>query len=135
MRRVYIAGPMRGYANFNFDAFDAARDRLRAQGWIVVSPADLDRAYEGWGAYPPEDLVVDRELQIRCISRDLAAIQTFDKTKGDAIYLLKGWQKSAGALAELALAQFLGLEVYVEDRRDHVLLACLADFHQCAEAA
>ena len=38
----YIAGPMTGYPRFNFDAFDAARDDLRSDGYDVISPADLD---------------------------------------------------------------------------------------------
>ncbi|MHB1850453.1 MAG: DUF4406 domain-containing protein, partial [Acidimicrobiales bacterium] len=42
--RIYIAGPMRGVKDWNFPAFDAARDLLVAAGWEVVSPADLDRA-------------------------------------------------------------------------------------------
>ena len=40
---VYIAGPMRGYPRFNFDAFDAAQSHLESLGYRVISPAALDR--------------------------------------------------------------------------------------------
>jgi hypothetical protein len=34
--------------------------------------------------------------------------------EADAVYLLKGWEKSKGALAEKATAEALGLEVMYE---------------------
>lgn len=110
MKKVYIAGPMRGKAHFNFDSFDHAAEKLKADGWVAISPTDMDRVYEGWEWYPPEDLKVDHGLKIRCISRDLALLITFDPTT-DAIYLLKGWEDSKGALTEKALAEFLGLTI------------------------
>jgi hypothetical protein len=39
-KSVYISGPMRGYPNFNFDAFHEAAARWRAAGWEVISPAE-----------------------------------------------------------------------------------------------
>lgn len=38
--RVYIAGPMTGLADYNFPAFNAMADKMRAAGWHVESPAD-----------------------------------------------------------------------------------------------
>ncbi|MHB1846903.1 MAG: DUF4406 domain-containing protein, partial [Deltaproteobacteria bacterium] len=38
-----MAGPMRGLPDYNFSAFDAARDFLAGLGHDVVSPADIDR--------------------------------------------------------------------------------------------
>lgn len=40
--RIYLAGPMRGYAEFNFPAFHAAAARLREQGHTVFNPAERD---------------------------------------------------------------------------------------------
>ncbi len=109
--RTYIAGPMRNYPQMNFDAFDEAYVELYVRGHIPISPTCLDRVYEGWEQYPPEDLVVDDELKRRVMRRDLAAI-----FECDAIYLLHGWKGSEGVAVELALAKYLGLEIlYQED--------------------
>ena len=56
--KIYIAGPMtptktNQAENFNFDAFDQVRDYLKAAGHHPISPADIDRLYEGWKVYPP----------------------------------------------------------------------------------
>jgi len=40
MPSIYIAGPMTGYPEFNFPAFDAARDYLE-RDWNVISPASV----------------------------------------------------------------------------------------------
>ena len=45
--KVYLAGPMRGIANFNFPAFDFAAHKLRNQGFYVFSPAERDRSIYG----------------------------------------------------------------------------------------
>lgn len=102
--RVYIAGPMRGIARWNFPAFDAARDYLKDRGFDVVSPADLDRKKHGdaieFQTELPPGFVRD------ALARDMAALATCD-----AIYMLDGWQDSKGARAELAFAQAVGFTV------------------------
>jgi hypothetical protein len=108
--KVYIAGPMTSYPNLNFDSFDEACERLIDGGDIPISPADLDRLHEGWDCYPPEDLVADKEYHRRVMRRDINTI-----FECDAIYLLNGWKSSAGARVELALAEYLGLEVMYEE--------------------
>lgn len=108
--KVYIAGPMRGYPNYNFDSFDDAYVRLYARGNTPISPTDLDRTHEGWEQYPPEDLVITDELKRRVMRRDLDAIFGCD-----AIYLLNGWKGSAGVKVELALAGYLGLDIMYEE--------------------
>jgi len=99
IKTVYIAGPMRNYKNYNFDAFDTVDARLTAEGYTTINPAAMDRLYEGWGQYVPDDAVIDKDFLERCMRRDLAAI--FDI---DAIYMLLGWEESDGAKAEHALA-------------------------------
>jgi len=102
MKRIYIAGPMRGYPSWNFDAFDAAEAVWRDAGWLVVSPAALDRAV---GLAPNGEPDEDHLRYV--IGVDVQGIFFVD-----AIVLLPGWQKSSGTTVELALAQFLGLPVY-----------------------
>lgn len=106
--KVYLAGPMRGIAEFNFPAFDAAARHYRAQGWLVVSPAELDRAHGFDPAQPVTDMA---SLQRECIMRDTLAI-CHGVTH---IALLPGWEQSLGVAVELALAKFLGLEVLIYD--------------------
>lgn len=105
--RVYIAGPMRGVAAFNYPAFDRARDRLAALGYFVCSPPDLDR--QAGLQVTPSDFDAGRlePSQLWPVVRR-SLLNLIDC---DAIYLLDGWHNSAGARAELAVAEWLGLQV------------------------
>ena len=117
-QKIYIAGPMSGKKNLNFDAFDHAKEFLQGAGWIVVSPADITRLMHGWVQYPPAEDVeslhrdaLTKEQRWEIIHLDLAALASCD-----AIFLLHGWDESPGATAEIALATFLGHELhYAED--------------------
>lgn len=100
--REYIAGPMRGYEQWNFPAFDAARDARLEKGIQVISPADLDRARgitEETTDFSPGDF----EVAMR--------IDTYAVLSCTGIFMLKGWSESTGAKYELMLAQQLGLVV------------------------
>lgn len=112
MKRVYVAGPMRGIPEFNFPAFDAAAERLRAQGWGVCNPADRDREMYGDGV---NDSATGSLADIEHTGFDLREALAWDVAwiaeKADAIYMLDGWEWSKGARAEHALALALGLEV------------------------
>jgi len=110
MKKVYIAGPMTGIASFNFPAFDDKRDELKAKGYEVVSPVDIDRAHGfdpmGWTEEECSRDSLPEDFMGGAIKRDVDAL-----LKCDCIYMLEGWQKSDGAKAELAIAQWIGLEV------------------------
>jgi hypothetical protein len=114
-KTVYIAGPMRGYANYNFDAFDTARDDFIGDGWDAISPADIDRGM--WGFDPLESAeAMERATAIvnswtkadlhDVIRRDVDAILS-----SDALALLPGWEKSTGAVAEFFVARWAGLSI------------------------
>lgn len=102
---------MRGYANFNFPAFDYAAGKLRADGHCVFSPAENDRLKHG-----PEvennptgdESKCPPSLTIRTAMADDTA---WICAHADAIALLPGWEKSSGANAEVALSKALGLTV------------------------
>jgi hypothetical protein len=102
-KKCYVAGPMRGFLLYNFPAFDEARDRLQAQGFEVISPADMDRAH---GFDPSVEITITRDKLREFVARDVKAILTCD-----VIAMLPGWGKSRGAKAEYALARWLGLDV------------------------
>ena len=104
-KRVYVAGPMTGMPEFNFPAFDSARDFLK-QTYDVISPADLDREQGFDPTLYGDCCVVSREFLDAAIRRDVIALMSCD-----AIYLLRGWEKSKGACAELALAKWMNLEI------------------------
>lgn len=112
--RIYIAGPMRGYAFFNFPAFDEAADALRRQGWHVISPTDIDRLFEGWECAPPADSVFHGDACSRFIRRDIECLLNMTP-EVDAIYLLQGWAASKGARVEKAVAEFRGLRITYEE--------------------
>src|SRR3954451_12937594 len=38
----YLAGPMSNRPAFNFPAFDEASKKLRSEGYLIVSPAELE---------------------------------------------------------------------------------------------
>lgn len=99
--RVYIAGPMRGYPEYNFPAFDAAAKDWRRAGHDVVNPAELDRVD---GVHEFTDPLPSGFLR-DAMRRDLVAI-----CKCDAIVLLPGWEASSGVKVELALAELLKLQ-------------------------
>lgn len=86
--KVYIAGPMTGYKNFNREAFFEAAKKLEELGWEPVHTAGL-----------PDGLAYEEYLK-----KSLEAI------KGcHAIYLLPGWEESKGALMEYGYARSRGL--------------------------
>ena len=89
--RIYLAGPMRGYVNHNFPAFNAAADKLRAEGHHVFNPADTGEPH-GWTV---------RDYMFV----DLAWICNH----AEAVYLLPGWRDSKGACAERATALAIGI--------------------------
>lgn len=88
--KIYIAGPMTGYKNFNRDSFNDEAYLLKEEGHTPLNPAVLS------------DGLSQREYMDICFAMIRAA---------DAVYLLQGYEQSKGALAELAYAEKLELEV------------------------
>lgn len=115
--KIYIAGPMRGIPEFNFPAFYAAEERLRADGHTVFNPARRDSERHGediskGNSTGDEALAaVQHGFSLREALRDDTAWITME---ADAISMLPGWQRSTGATAERALAIALHLEVMYE---------------------
>lgn len=114
---LYVAGPMRGYPDFNFPAFDLAADRLRLAGFSIFSPAERDRTVHGddVNLSPTGDLA-DFEAKGGSLRQALAADMDYISLHADGIAVLPGWEASKGALVETALAEALNLPVApVED--------------------
>ena len=96
--KVYIAGPMTGLPHFNRPAFQQAAINLSFEKHVPLNPAIL-----------PDGLT----------AADYMAVGMTMLQRADAIYLLTGWQFSAGARAEHALALKLGLEVIEQRESSH----------------
>ena len=114
---IYISGPMMGYDFYNFPEFDKYAGRLKAKGWNVVNPADIDRMADGFDPYDlPEDWDWEKEPEgfdrDRVMARDLEMIDNYC----DAIFMIPGWEESPGAKQELDRAKERELqEYYYED--------------------
>jgi hypothetical protein len=91
--KVYISGPMTGLPEFNYPAFhDAARRwRIKYPDWEIVNPAEH---FDGI-------TTLSRATYLR---KDFAEV-----LESDALALLPGWEESAGATLEVAIADALGL--------------------------
>ncbi len=115
--RIYLAGPMRGYKDFNFPLFFSTTASLRGQGHTVFNPAERDT-----NAHGAEKLKSDKGSESEVaknlgytslqLARECFAADTkFICEEADAIYLLPGWEKSKGAIAERALGIAIGLTI------------------------
>lgn len=91
-KKIYLAGPMSGLPDYNYPAFGAAADKLRAHGHEVLNPADNPVPPCGsWAGYMR--MALAQLVQCECI------------------VLLPGWDVSKGAVVEYELAKVLSMEV------------------------
>lgn len=108
---VFLAGPMRGWPNFNFHTFQAARNALRDQGAHVWCPAERDLldGFNPWGRDGTTEELAEVDFQMEAaLNRNIAAL-----LRCDCVAVLPGWEGSLGARTELAVALTRGLAVYV----------------------
>jgi hypothetical protein len=110
---VYLAGPMRGYPQFNRAAFERWADRLRAKGHEVFSP--LENSVKLFGRSVLDEANGDEERMggdPMTISRAVFHIDlSWICSHADAGALLPGWEGSKGAFAEAAVARALPIIV------------------------
>ena len=85
-KKIYISGPMSGYDECNYPAFNAAAEELRSLGYEVFNPAEHNTGASYW-----ETLRGDMEALLTC----------------DAVALLDGWHYSKGASIEVHMATVL----------------------------
>ena len=90
MAKVYIAGPMTGYPDFNRPAFRTAASILREMDLDVVCPADFQQG-DQW-----------EELMKHAIPQMLSC---------DRVVLLGEWERSRGARLEAFIAREVGMKV------------------------
>lgn len=92
--KYYLSGPMNGYEDNNFPAFQGACDALRGIGIKLLSPHEKqsESEYLTWAQY----LNLDIRILMDC----------------DGLILLKGWPKSKGARLELDIAMDLEYPIW-----------------------
>jgi hypothetical protein len=107
--RLYVAGPMTGIPQFNIPAFDAAAADLRAHGYEVVSPAELDDpAIRAVSLASPDGAIATLETHGQTWGDFLARDVKLLADDGiDAIVVLPGWETSRGARLETFVAAAL----------------------------
>lgn len=111
--KIYIAGPMSGYKNFNFPAFHAAAYEYRRRGYHVFNPAEKDEEVHGKdfsqrNSDGDPKKAAEQGFNLReTLANDLAYVCR----EATHILMLKGWEKSLGARAEHATAVALGLNI------------------------
>lgn len=113
---IYLAGPMRGYPDFNFPAFHANAKVLRSLGHTVFSPAEKDEEQHGKEAF--QGKVELQEAKASNVGFSLRKALQMDLdyicAHAEAVCLMKGWELSKGAQAESATATALGLRRFIE---------------------
>jgi hypothetical protein len=112
--KIYIAGPMRGYDEFNFPAFRKAATDLRVQGHEVFSPHERDE-HNGLNTEGMKGTLDELSREGFSLRHALAADLDWICRQGDAVVLLDGWEFSLGATAEVATADAIGIPVYELD--------------------
>lgn len=96
---IYIAGPMRGYENYNYEAFNEAEEYLESLNKysFIVNPAKLCPS------------TADIQTIIRV---DIAAVLSVDE-----LFVLTGFNGSYGARAEIAVAAWRGIPIIYQETK------------------
>ena len=99
MKRIYIAGPMTGLPDLNRAEFLKAVDLIweKSKGTAIGFNPHRVADMLGWDELTPLKTIADTLLG--------------DLVDCDAIYMLRGWERSKGARAEHAVAVWIGLEI------------------------
>ena len=86
--KVYIAGPMTGYKNFNRETFLLMAEELKHRGFEPIHTADM-----------PDGLTYTAYIN-----------ESLHRLRGcKAVYLLPRWYKSKGVIVELNQARLSGI--------------------------
>lgn len=110
--KIFIAGPMRGYENYNFKKFDFVQKLLEDKGYSVVNPARISRKFK------EKDVNSDIAVYNKMVDMQQEAEKTCN-----AILLLDGWQWSEGVRLEVKTAASSDMQFLLEQD----LTALLAD--------
>lgn len=102
MKRIYIAGPMRGTKDLNRAVFEEITKYFRSQGWSVESPFEIGARFG-----TDQELLENKPLLLKVMEFEEQTLRTCD-----AIALLPGWERSLGARQELLIALQEKLDIF-----------------------
>jgi nucleoside 2-deoxyribosyltransferase len=91
--KIYIAGPMSGYPDFNHAAFHKQASELHSLGVNVLNPAEID----GGSTDKPWEYYMRKAIALL--------------VQADGVVVLDGWENSKGVKLELAIASALRMPV------------------------
>lgn len=95
MKKIYISGKITGIEIEAPALFAKAEKELQAKGFETVNPMTLNHNHDkSWHAYMKQDI----KALCDC----------------DSIYMLANWKDSKGAIIEMEIANYIGLEVIYE---------------------
>ena len=104
-KRIYISGPITNNPNYVTDFLKAELNIISHLDWPyteIINPVSVSESLPDSFKY--EDyMTIDMILLTRC----------------DAIYMLRGYEKSKGAIAELLMAKNMGLEIIYESEEQN----------------
>lgn len=104
--KLYLAGPMTGYPQFNFPLFHSAAADLRARGLDIHSPAEHDTPAVQAAAIASTDGSLDANGKIAgetwgdILAKDVKVVAD----QVDGIVFLPFWENSKGARLEAYVA-------------------------------
>jgi hypothetical protein len=107
---------MRGIPEYNYPAFMKAAKDLRALGWTVYNPAEVD-IKEDQVDYASRTIEEQKLYDTASAARRFARrdidilLDILEEEKGDVIFVLPGWENSTGAQAEVALGKWVMLPI------------------------
>jgi hypothetical protein len=101
-KSIYLAGPMRGYPEYNFPEFLRFGEQLKKKGFNVFNPAERDTIQDGFD--PKKDTAKSLKWYM---SYDLPAV-----CNSDAIAVMPGWEHSQGARLEVHVAREIDIPVF-----------------------
>lgn len=131
--KIYLAGPMSGIPQFNFPLFMAVTETLRATGWEVVSPAELDDAEDKGAALSSKDGDPNNRDAMGgktwgdFLARDVKLIAD---SGIEGIIFLPGWERSRGARLEASVGLLCGMKFFYWS--EHQVEALEVDAHVIA---
>lgn len=103
--RIYIAGPMRGYINYNYYKFFEVERELIKKGYDVVNPA-----YEALKLAHEQNVSFDKIDHDTYINNGMELLK-----KCSAVYFLNNWEDSKGSCLKYEYAVAHKYQLFFEN--------------------